>query len=87
MPGLRKLGFKIAAEPQGAFYVYADSSALAADSDELARQLLIEAGVAATPGLDFGNNYPQGHMRFAYTIERSRIEEGLARMAAVLGSE
>ncbi len=86
LPGLRKLGFKIAAEPQGAFYVYADCSALAADSDELARQLLIEAGVAATPGLDFGNNDPQGHMRFAYTIERSRIEEGLSRMAAVLGS-
>ncbi len=86
LPGLRRLGFKVAAEPRGAFYVYADSSALAADSDELARQLLTEAGVAATPGLDFGNNDPQGHMRFAYTIERGRIEEGLARMAAVLGS-
>ena len=86
LPGLRELGFKIAAEPRGAFYVYADSSALAADSDALARQLLTEGGVAATPGLDFGNNDPQGHMRFAYTIERSRIEEGLARMAAVLGS-
>ena len=86
LPGLRRLGFKVAAEPRGAFYVYADSSALAADSDGLARQLLTEAGVAATPGLDFGNNDPQGHMRFAYTIERGRIEEGLARMAAVLGS-
>jgi len=86
LPGLRELGFKIAAEPQGAFYVYADSSALAADSDTLARQLLQEGGVAATPGLDFGNNDPQGHMRFAYTIERSRIEEGLARMAAALDS-
>lgn len=86
LPGLRDLGFKVAAEPQGAFYVYADSSGLAADSDQLARQLLTEAGVAATPGLDFGNNHPQEHMRFAYTIERHRIEEGLARMAAVLGS-
>ena len=86
LPGLRELGFKIAAEPRGAFYVYADSSALAADSDHLARQLLSEAGVAATPGLDFGINAPQAHMRFAYTIERSRIEEGLARMAVVLGS-
>jgi len=87
LSGLRELGFGIAAEPRGAFYVYADSSALAADSDELARLLLTEAGVAATPGLDFGNNAPQAHMRFAYTIERSRIEEGLARMAAVLGSK
>ncbi len=87
LPGLRKLGFKIEAEPQGAFYVYADSSALAADSNQLALQMLSKAGVAATPGLDFGANSPQAHMRFAYTIERSRIEEGLTRMAVVLGSD
>ena len=86
LPGLRKLGFTISAEPRGAFYVYADRSALAADSNQLALQMLSEAGVAATPGLDFGINAPQAHMRFAYTIERSRIEEGLARMAVVLGS-
>ena len=86
LPGLRELGFKIAAEPRGAFYVYADSSVLAADSEQLAYRLLSEAGVAATPGLDFGINSPQAHMRFAYTIERSRIEEGLARMAVVVGS-
>jgi len=86
LPGLKKLGFKIAAEPQGAFYVYAESSSLASDSAELAQRLLTEAGVAATPGLDFGVNAPQTHMRFAYTIERDRIEEGLVRMADVLNS-
>ncbi|MDP2824213.1 MAG: pyridoxal phosphate-dependent aminotransferase [Sulfuritalea sp.] len=86
LPGLRKLGFKIAAEPRGAFYVYADSSALAADSFELAAQLLTEAGVAATPGLDFGSNAPQRHMRFAYTVDRSLIEQGLVRMAEFLNS-
>lgn len=86
LPGLKKLGFKIAAEPQGAFYVYAESSSLASDSAELAQRLLAEAGVAATPGLDFGVNAPQTHMRFAYTIERDRIEEGLVRMADVLNS-
>lgn len=81
LPGLRKLGFRIKAEPQGAFYVYAESSELAEDSDDLARKLLAEAGVAATPGLDFGCNAPRRHMRFAYTVDRVRIEEGLARMA------
>ena len=86
LPGLRKLGFSVAAEPQGAFYVYADSNGLGEDSSELAEQLLTEAGVAATPGLDFGSNAPQRHMRFAYTVERERIEEGLARMAAFLNS-
>lgn len=84
LSGLRKLGFEITAEPQGAFYVYADSSRLAADSFVLAEQLLTEAGVAATPGLDFGSNAPQSHMRFAYTVDCGRIEEGLARMAAFL---
>ncbi|MCM2306110.1 MAG: pyridoxal phosphate-dependent aminotransferase [Sulfuritalea sp.] len=86
LSGLRQLGFKIAAEPHGAFYVYADCSALAADSDDLAGQLLTEAGVAATPGLDFGSNAPQRHMRFAYTVDRGLIEQGLARMAGFLDS-
>jgi aspartate/methionine/tyrosine aminotransferase len=86
LPGLRALGFKVTAVPQGAFYVYADSSALGADSDQLAGKFLSEAGVAATPGMDFGNNAPRAHMRFAYTVARDRIEDGLARMAAMLGS-
>ncbi len=81
LPGLRQIGFRIAAEPQGAFYMYADSSALAEDSDALSRKLLDEAGVAATPGLDFGSQAPRSHMRFAYTVSRDLIEEGLDRMA------
>lgn len=86
LPGLRRLGFRIAAEAQGAFYVYADSSGLAADSFHLATRMLTVAGVAATPGLDFGKNSPQHHIRFAYTIDRERLEEGLVRMAALLDS-
>jgi len=86
LPGLRKLGFGITTEPQGAFYVYADSSALAADSFALADELLTDAGVAATPGLDFGSFAPERHMRFAYTVARERIEEGLARMARHFGN-
>jgi aspartate/methionine/tyrosine aminotransferase len=86
LPGLRRLGFEVAAEPRGAFYVYADSSKLAADSFDLAERLLTKGGVAATPGLDFGGNAPGTHMRFAYTIDRDRIEQALARMAKFLGS-
>ena len=80
LPGLRSLGFEIPTEPQGAFYVYADSSRLAVDSFALAEQLIGEAGVAATPGLDFGRFGPERHMRFAYTVASERIEEGLRRM-------
>lgn len=85
LPGLESLGFRITAKPQGAFYVYADSSGLGADSQVLAERLLDAAGVAATPGLDFGENAPRHHMRFAYTIEQNRIAEGLERMRKLFG--
>jgi aspartate/methionine/tyrosine aminotransferase len=84
LPGLKELGFGIATEPRGAFYVYADSSRYAADSFKLANQLVAEAGVAATPGLDFGSHAPERHMRFAYTVATARIEEGLRRMERFL---
>jgi aspartate/methionine/tyrosine aminotransferase len=80
LPGLRALGFRIGAEPQGAFYVYADIGDLGTNSFALAGQLIEHAGVAATPGLDFGANMPERHMRFAYTVAASKLSEGLARM-------
>lgn len=86
VPGLRKLGFRIDTEPRGAFYVYADCRELADDSFEFAGKLLAEAGVAATPGLDFGTNMPQHHIRFAYTVEQQQIEEALARLSKFLDS-
>lgn len=84
LPGLEGLGFKIAAIPAGAFYLYANCSSLAANSQDLAERLLRDAGIAATPGLDFGSNAPEAHMRFAYTIAREKIAEGLARMDKLL---
>jgi aspartate/methionine/tyrosine aminotransferase len=80
LEGLRRLGFKIAARPEGAFYLYADIGALGDDSHLLARALLEEAGVACTPGLDFGEQGAKRHIRFAYTTEVERLQEGLRRM-------
>ncbi len=80
VPNLRRLGFRIPAEPRGAFYVYADVESLADDSFALAGELIEQAGVAATPGVDFGNAAPQRHMRFAYTVARDKLEEGIARI-------
>ncbi|HTH94455.1 MAG TPA: pyridoxal phosphate-dependent aminotransferase [Rhodocyclaceae bacterium] len=79
--GLEQLGFRIATPPDGAFYVYANIGTLAEDSHELAQALLEEAGVAATPGLDFGTHGAKCHMRFAYTTDTARLKEGLLRMA------
>ena len=80
LPGLRALGFRIDAEPQGAFYIYAGIGDLGRDSFALAGQLIEHAGVAATPGLDFGANAPDRHMRFAYTVAAEKLADGLARM-------
>jgi aspartate/methionine/tyrosine aminotransferase len=86
LPALRRLGFRVAAEPRGAFYLYADSSTIAHDGEALARELIEQAGVAITPGLDFGDNAPQRHVRFAYTVARDKLEEGVARLARHLGT-
>jgi aspartate/methionine/tyrosine aminotransferase len=84
LPGLRTLGFTVATEPSGAFYIYADSSRHAEDSFAFADRLLTAAGVAATPGRDFGSNGPERHIRFAYTTGNDRIDEGLRRMEKFL---
>ena len=80
LQGVPKLGFRIGAQPQGAFYIYADIGSLGNDSFDLAEKLIETAGVAATPGLDFGANAPHLHMRFAYTVAENRLAEGLLRM-------
>ena len=80
LEGLTRLGFRITARPEGAFYLYADISTLAEDGHVLASALLEEAGVACTPGLDFGQQDARRHMRFAYTTGVERLQEGLRRM-------
>jgi aspartate/methionine/tyrosine aminotransferase len=47
--------------------------------------VLEHAGVAITPGVDFGTHRAEAHVRFAYTIARERIEDGIARLARYLG--
>jgi aspartate/methionine/tyrosine aminotransferase len=71
--------------PQGAFYIYADCSAVSGDSFALARRILTEAHVAVTPGKDFGSNHPERHLRIAYTQPVARLEEAVARIRKLLG--
>ena len=85
LPALRALGFEFPVVPQGAFYLYADSSALTHDSFVFARKLLDEAGVAVTPGRDFGSHRPDRHIRFAYTTGMENLEEGVERIRRFLG--
>ena len=81
---LESLGFRVPAVPQGAFYVYADCSALTGDSFAFARRVLAEAHVAITPGKDFGRNAPERHIRIAYTQPVARLQEAVARIGKLL---
>lgn len=78
--GLKKLGFIIPVKPEGAFYIYADCTNFSNDSFQFSLDLLEQAGVAVTPGIDFGLNKPEQYCRFAYTTSLQRIEEGLRRI-------
>ncbi len=83
-PELEKLGFRLHARPEGAFYLYVNSSAHSNDSEQLARELLESAGVAVTPGLDFGENAAKEYLRFAYTTSVDRLAEAAERIARFL---
>jgi aspartate/methionine/tyrosine aminotransferase len=87
LPALRGLGFDIPVEPAGAFYLYADCSRFTADSFAFANALLEVAGVAVTPGIDFGRNKAAQHVRFAYTTSLDQLEQGVERIAGYLGSQ
>lgn len=84
-PALESIGFRITARPEGAFYLYCDCSELSEDSFALARDLLEKTGVAATPGLDFGSNAPEKHIRFAYTTNIERLAEAVERLRRYFG--
>ena len=80
LEGLPKAGFTRIAPPDGAFYIYADVSDLTDDSLSLSRELLHEAGVAVTPGLDFDPARGAGTLRFSYARATADIVEGLRRL-------
>jgi aspartate/methionine/tyrosine aminotransferase len=80
VPALREIGMKIACEPTGAFYVFADASEWGTDSLALARRILDEAGVALAPGIDFGPG-GEGFLRLSYAASLDRLEEGVRRLA------
>jgi aspartate/methionine/tyrosine aminotransferase len=81
--GLRELGFRVPRLPLGAFYVFADARAFDADSRRLAFDLLENAHVAATPGVDFGAA-GEGWLRFSYAASDGTIAEALERLARAL---
>ena len=84
LPQLQRLGFDIPATPDGAFYIYADCSRLSQDSRMFTDQLLEQAGVAITPGLDFGSYRAESYVRIAYTQKIAILENAVSRIEQFL---
>lgn len=80
---LREIGFGVKSEPEGAYYVLASASMFGSDSLELSRRILEEAGVAVTPGVDFGDG-AEGYLRFSYANSLDNIREGMVRIEGYL---
>jgi aspartate/methionine/tyrosine aminotransferase len=76
---LPRLGLRFSVEPKGAFYVFVDASHVDHDSVRLAFDILEKAGVAVTPGIDFGER-GEGHLRISYANSLGNIAEGMRRL-------
>jgi len=83
LPELRRLGFEIKTEPQGAFYIMAGIKRFGLSSVEFAHKLLCEAGVAVTPGIDFGSN-GEGYVRFSYANSLENLKKAVAKIERFL---
>jgi aspartate/methionine/tyrosine aminotransferase len=83
---LREIGFEIQTEPQGAFYVLAGARKFTSDSYHFAFDVLENAHVGITPGVDFGSN-GEGFIRFSYATSMENIVEGLNRLEKYLISD
>ncbi len=83
---LPQIGFDRIAPPEGAFYIYADVSELTDDSLKFSAEILEQAGVAVTPGLDFDPRRGARTLRFSYAGATADIAEGLDRLAAFMAA-
>ena len=82
LDGLPAAGFDRLAPSDGAFYLYADISDLAADSAAFCRRMLEETGVAATPGVDFDPLRGAGTVRFSFAGATADMAEAVRRLKA-----
>jgi len=77
---LRDAGLSRFAPAEGAFYLYVDVSRVTRDSEELCRRLLVETGVAVTPGLDFDPIDGGGWVRLSFAGSTDDVAEAARRL-------
>jgi len=78
--GLPKAGLDKFLPVDGAFYLYADVSRFSGDSLNFAKCMLNEAGVAATPGIDFDPVNGKHFLRFCYAGSVADMREAVDRI-------
>ena len=82
--GLPKIGLDKFLPVDGAFYLYADVSQFSNDSLDFAKRMLNEAGVAATPGIDFDPINGHNFLRFCYAGSAAEMHEAVERIGGWL---
>jgi len=81
---LPRLGITEMHPADGAFYVYADVARFTNDSIGFSRRMLDEAGVAATPGVDFDPVEGSHYVRFSFAGSENDCREAVRRLATWL---
>jgi aspartate/methionine/tyrosine aminotransferase len=82
--GLPKAGLDKFLPVDGAFYLYADIRRFSDDSLDFAKRMLNEAGVAATPGIDFDPIDGRHFLRFCYAGSAAEMREAVGRIGTWL---
>ena len=82
---LQNIGIAPARLPDGAFYMLANVKKYTDDSYAFAIRILEEAGVAVTPGIDFGPG-AEGYLRISYACSMESLKEGLRRLEKFFNS-
>ena len=78
LEGLRSIGWEVDT-PQATFYVWAKIPPGEKSSIVMAKKLLQEKGIVATPGVGFGR-FGEGYLRFALTVSKERLKEAVAKL-------
>ncbi len=77
---LPKIGFDELLPVDGAFYVYASVRRFSNDSNEFAKKMLTETGVAATPGADFDHARGHRYMRFSFAGATGDMADAMMKL-------
>jgi aspartate/methionine/tyrosine aminotransferase len=73
------------APPDGAMYLFFRIAGLSGDSLGFAKRLVTQVGLGLAPGVAFGPE-GEGCLRWCFAAQRHLIDDGVARLARLLGS-